>query len=91
MAQTVRATIESPGRTFTVPSGFRGVLVLTDSTEARCGIYIVATTGLGLWVVRPVIEASGVSIDTSTAYKMTITPNNGSRIVLLISLQGSVT
>ena len=56
---------------FDVPNGYRGVLVISDATATRCGMYIVVSNVNGVVTVVPVVSGSGLTLSTATN-KLTI-------------------
>lgn len=88
-----RHTISAVGTatTFTVPSGYRGVLYVTDSSPDRCGEYAVYCTGAGAVGYRTLSEAAGITIDTSTANKLTLTTASGTRTCMFLNVDKVIT
>lgn len=83
-------TVPTAGRTFTLSANYRGIIFLLTSTAASCGLLMIFSTGSGVIAYKSISEASNVTIDVSTAYKVTITPTSGSRDVLFLTTSGSV-
>ena len=63
---------------FYIPSVYRGMLIITDSSAVRCGIYNVVSTNTGIVYIKEVSSATDVTLSTETN-ALLITISNGSR------------
>jgi len=78
------------GRTVTLGTGYRGVLFVLDSAAARCGEYLVGSSGSGNVASQTVVAASSVTIDTSVTGQITITPDSGTRKLAFMTAGGNI-
>ena len=76
---------------YNVASGYRGCLMITDSTVSRCGIYLLFANATGAVDKKVVSESIDLNIDTNTANVITLTPANGTRMLLFINVFGTIT
>ena len=83
--------IWTDAKTYAVSNSFRAILYITDSSGPRCGEYILATTGTGVWQKKDVSACADITINVNTANQISITPAAGSRRVLWIIMQGTIT
>lgn len=67
--------------TFAIPSSYRGILKILDSTVERCGLYFVVSIGSGAVATGAIKAATGISITEGTN-TLTITPTTGTRAVI---------
>ena len=72
----------SSGNQFTIPSGYRGILAVTDSTQNRNGLYILFSTGGGVVGYKPIQSAEDFTLITATN-KLTITLSAGTRTIFV--------
>ena len=79
----------SSSRTFFVSDSYRGMLIITDSSLSRSGIYLVGVTGTGACSVKAVSIPDDTVITTGTN-SLAINPTIGSRRILFITLAGTV-
>lgn len=86
----LRQIADTPGATFTLSANYRGTMFIYDSTAGNNGEYIVFSSGSGAVNTKIISAANGVTIDTSVSYKIKITPSSGSRMVVFITAQGSI-
>lgn len=88
----VNTTVSSgTPKSFTVANSSRGMFFFCGAASAYMGMYIFATTSSGDVIIKEISAGgSGVTIDTATANKITISTNSVFRIVFLVSA-GSVT
>ena len=85
-----RKTANTNGVTFTLTSGFRGLMFTIDSAADRCGAYFIysgSTGGVGKASIK---EASALTIDISVNSKLTITSPGATRVIFIVS-DGSIT
>ena len=82
--------VNSSGKTITFSNGYRGIMFVTDSTTANCGVYIIATTGAGTVMRSDIKAASDLTFSTGTG-TLTMTVTSGTRNVLMINVIGTVT
>ena len=78
-------------KTFNVPSGYRGSLYIYDSVTNNNGEYFIFSTSSGAVVIRAVLAASGITLDTSAANKITLTPTTGTRFAVFVNINHEVT
>lgn len=78
----------SSATTYSVSSGYRGVFWIIDSNAAKCGMYFLWSYTSGGVDIKAISAASNITINTSTANKITFTPDSGSRQLLFISANG---
>ena len=89
--QTKASNVNTAGRTFTLPNNYRGTLFIHDSAPDRCGVYMVYTTSGGVAGTKTISTANDITMNNSTNNKLTITPTSGSRVVMFLNAQGTVT
>ena len=82
--------VTTSGRTFTLSNNYRGVLWIFDSNNARCGAYFLFSTGSGVVATAEIKSATNITIDTNTANKITLTPTTGSRVIMIMTVAGSI-
>ena len=81
----------SSAKAIPLQNNYRGFLVITDSTSGNNGVYIVYTGSTGLVGLVTLHAASNVTLTTSTANQLTITPSSGTRNCLLIDISANAT
>lgn len=82
--------VYSDGQSYTASNSLRAILFVLDSNSANCGVYILATTGIGTWLKKDVSVAENITIDITTANRITLKPASGSRRILMQILQGTI-
>lgn len=87
----IHKTILSAAKTITVPNNYRGLLIITNTTANDNGMYIITTTGTGVLITKAISAASNITIDTSTANSLKLTPSSGTRTICLIDISGAST
>lgn len=88
---TKEVSVSTSGMTFNMPNNYRGTLFIHDSTPDRCGVYMVYTTSGGVAGTKAISTANDITMNNSTNNKLTITPTSGSRVVMFLNAQGTVT
>lgn len=73
----INYTGKSGTSTFSLFNSGRYKFTVCDSSTNRCGEYIVYTNSTGTPTAIPVLNASGITINTSTTRKITFTYQNG--------------
>ena len=81
----------STAKTIPIQNYYRGFLVITDSTSSNNGVYIVYVGSTGFVGLVTLHAASNVTLTTSTANQLTITPSSGTRNCLLIDINANAT
>lgn len=78
------------GRTYNVGNGYRGVLIILDSSDTRCGLYLLGTSTTGTVYMKTVASAGNITINTSVSGEVTVTPDSGTRNILFITSTGTI-
>lgn len=73
---------------FTLPNHYRGVMIITDSTGSRTGMYLMSATGSGS-VVKIAIKESDLTITTATN-QLTIAGSSASPRITFINIASAV-
>ena len=76
------------GKTVTLGNGYRGVVFALDSSAARCGEFIIATTATGVVNIATILSAEQLTLDTSVNGKITIIPDTGARKIVFMTGSG---
>ena len=84
-----RSAVSTAGKTFAVPSNYRGLFWVCDSNSNNVGEYMMYATSAGLVAYVALRAVQNLTFATA-ANSLTLTAASGTRIVVFVNLGGTV-
>lgn len=90
--ETIYDISGNSSQTFTVPNNYRGLMILTGSTNDLCGLYIIRSLPTGGVGLKAVEAASQATMDVSTANQLTVSNTTTYSLrIMIINIQNRIT
>lgn len=83
-----RSAVSTAGKTFTVPSNYRGLFWVCDSNSNNVGEYMMYATGAGSVAYVALRAVQNLTFATA-ANSITLTAAAGTRIIVFVNLGGT--